>query len=134
MDPLPQTKIDELLSMAKRIKNPNARAVPKGQHEQTNYQVIGPDESFLFILYCRQNKNIRDDFSCGLSWNTPSGEVLTLVRYNGSSHPHINQLEKEKLDFVLPYSQSDSPLYGCRKEVRRVRRGHRQVLHNQWSA
>jgi hypothetical protein len=99
MESLLQTRIDELLSMVKRVKNPNARAITKGQHEQINYQIEGSDDE-TFNLYCRQNLKVLEDFSCGLSWNTPSGEVLTLVRYNGSSHPHTNQIEGQRLDFV----------------------------------
>jgi hypothetical protein len=94
-----QTKIDELLSMQKRVTNPSARVVSKGQHQQINYQVKGTDDT-LFSLYWRQNTNIPEDFSCGLSWDTPSGEVLTLVRYNGPSHPHTKTIEGQKLDFV----------------------------------
>jgi hypothetical protein len=96
---LSQEKIDNLLSMMKTVKNPHARVVIKGQHEQVNYYLIGSDEE-TFNLYTRQNVNDSEDFSCGLSWNTPSGDVLTLARYNGPSHPHKNQIENQKLDFV----------------------------------
>lgn len=64
IESLSQAKIDELLSMQKRVKNPNARMVLKGQHEQINYQLIGIDDA-EFNLYWRQNTNIREDFSCG---------------------------------------------------------------------
>ena len=43
---------------------------------------------------------MEDDFSCGISWISKTGEVLTLKRYNGSSHNHPNHLEKEKLGYV----------------------------------
>jgi hypothetical protein len=29
-----------------------------------------------------------EDFSCGLRWLMPSGETLTLRRYNGANHAH----------------------------------------------
>lgn len=99
IESLSQAKIDELLSMQKSVKNPHARVVTKGQHEQINYQLSGVDEA-EFNLYWRQNINIQEDFSCGLSWNTPGREVLTLVRYNGPSHRHTNKIEGEELDFV----------------------------------
>lgn len=70
----------------------------KGQHQQMNYRLIGADDN-LFTLYLRQNTNISEDFSCGLSWSMPSGEVLTLVRYNGPSHPHRNQIERQVIEF-----------------------------------
>lgn len=99
IESLSQTKIDELLSMQKHITNPTARALSKGQHQQKNYRVVGTDETSI-VLYLRQNNNVLKDFSCGLSWNTPSGEVLTLVRYNGPSHSHGNAIEGEKLGFA----------------------------------
>lgn len=30
--------------MVKRVKNPNARFIRKGQHEQINYHVVGSDD------------------------------------------------------------------------------------------
>jgi hypothetical protein len=115
MESFSQKKIDELLSLAKRVKNPGARIVPKGQHQQINYQLVGADDE-LFNLYCRQNVNDPDDFSCGLSWDTPSGEVLTLVRYNGSSHPHTNQIEGQKLDFVCHIHRATKPYIDAGKK------------------
>lgn len=93
-----QAKIDELLSMGKRVVNPTAYFLIKGQHQQKNFRVTGADDN-TFTLYVRQNTNIPEDFSCGLSWNMPSGEVLTLVRYNGPSHPHNNKIERQTLGF-----------------------------------
>lgn len=39
-------------------------------------------------------------FSCGLSWVTPGGETLTLLRYNGGAHQHVNKMEAEQLERV----------------------------------
>lgn len=85
-------KISSLLTLPKKITNPNTREADKRSHLQRNYLVRGPDGQ-EFTLYLRQNKRIKNDFSCGLSWYTPSGETLTLVRYNGSSHSHLNRVE-----------------------------------------
>lgn len=90
-------KINQLVSMKKRVINPNARKTDKGSHYQFNYTVKGDAEGYDFQLYVRQNKLLEDDFSCGLSWSMPSGEILTLRRYNGPSHCHKNCIEDEKL-------------------------------------
>ncbi|MBU3677576.1 MAG: hypothetical protein FGM54_10435 [Chitinophagaceae bacterium] len=95
--------ISTLLSCPKRISNPQTRAKQKEGHEQLNYLTKAIDDSgFEFVIYTRQNlrKGMEDDFSCGIRWVAPSGETLTLKRYNGPSHKHANQLEKE----VLPYA------------------------------
>lgn len=92
------TKISDLLEIPKRVTNPNARETDKGSHLQKNFRVASRDGQ-EFTLYVRQNKRVNDDFSCGLAWHTPSGETLTLVRYNGSSHPHPNRLEGNAVGF-----------------------------------
>ncbi len=91
-------KIKELISMPKRVIDPSARQRQKGQHIEVNYHLQGERDD-TFNLYTRQNVNLLDDFSCGISWNMPSGEVLTFTRYNGPSHNHPNQIEKEKLGY-----------------------------------
>jgi len=43
---------------------------------------------------------MEDDFSCGISWLAPNGETLTLKRYNGPNHDHLNHLEKVRLGYT----------------------------------
>lgn len=95
-------KIKELLLMPKRVINPTTRARIKDGHEQYNFKVraLG-DVEYQMTLYTRKNlrNGMDDDFSCGLCWNAPNGETLTLARYNGASHSHSNHLENEVLSF-----------------------------------
>lgn len=98
---LTDDKIMELLRCPKRLTNPQARKTDKDGHEQTNYTVVATDDSGRqFEVYKRQNRRegMEDDFSCGIRWIAANGEGLTLKRYNGSSHPHTNHLEKAKLE------------------------------------
>lgn len=92
-------QIHDLLVMQKSVINPNAKGIVECKHLKTNYKVVGP-EGATFILYLRQHQIIEDHFSCGLRWTTPSGDTLTLVRYNGSSHSHPNKIEKMRLGYV----------------------------------
>ena len=99
---LTDDKIQQLLNCPKQLTNPQLRSKNKVGHEQINYKVIstaGSDNAFE--LYKRQNlrEGMEDDFSCGLSWIAPSGETLTLTRYNGPSHNHPNRIENEKLGY-----------------------------------
>lgn len=93
-------KIKALLQMQKTVDNPQARVKEVEGHEQVTYNVSAEGEE-KFLLYKRQNKaeGMADDFSCGLAWITPSGEKLTLIRYNGSSHNHKNKLSGELLGY-----------------------------------
>ena len=88
-------KINELLVMAKRLKNPGARPKEKDGHEQYNYKLQSETDDAEFELYTRQNlrEGMEDDFSCGISWLSSNGESFTLKRYNGPSHQHKNHLE-----------------------------------------
>jgi hypothetical protein len=97
-DIITDEQIRELISMPKVIINPNAKFVEQCGHTKKNYVVEG-DLGYSFILFIRQNlrEGMSDDFSCGLIWKMPSGDQLTLCRYNGSTHPHKNILDKTRL-------------------------------------
>ena len=83
---LTDSDIHSLVSMPKRVTNPAARWTTYPGHRQKNYAVQGGD--LLFNLYLRQSDLHQNNFSCGLWLLKPDGEKLTLLRYNGSSHPH----------------------------------------------
>ena len=91
-------RITALLSLKKTVTNPKSHVVSRDSHKQRNYRVESQDGQ-SFTLYTRQNNKMAEDFSCGLLWHMPSGDALTLVRYNGSSHSHTNKLEQSKLNF-----------------------------------
>lgn len=97
---LTDEKISALLAMPKRVTNPATKRREKAGHTE---------RTLLFKVWMvanispsieRQNRELENDFSCGLGWLAPSGETITLARYNGSSHSHPNHIEKEKLGFV----------------------------------
>jgi hypothetical protein len=98
VDIVTDDQIVELIRMEKVIINPNARFVEHCGHNKKNFDVEG-DPGYSFTLYIRQNLRggMSDDFSCGLLWHMPSGDRLTLVRYNGPNHFHRNILDKTRL-------------------------------------
>ncbi|QWR77152.1 hypothetical protein [Candidatus Magnetomonas plexicatena] len=94
------SKIEELILCEKRVINPGIKSKIKAEHEQYNYDAISLDTNkYKFMIYKRQNKRegMEDDFSCGIIWIAPSGEMLTLKRYNGPNHKHKNHLENDSL-------------------------------------
>lgn len=100
---LTQDRIFDLISCPKKVTNPSARSREKDGHLQHNYKVVAEDgSSNKFELYTRQNlrNGMQDDFSCGLRWIAPNGDSLTLKRYNGSNHNHLNHLTSERLGNV----------------------------------
>ena len=81
-------KLQELKEMAKHVKNPQAKRRSEEKHERVDYDVSGEEGKWKFRIYMRQNLTDTEDFSCGIRWVMPSGETLTLARYNGPSHVH----------------------------------------------
>lgn len=108
-------KIEQLVIMKKKVTNPNARKSDKVGHFQYNYTVKGVN-GYEFQLYVRQNQLLENDFSCGLSWLMPSGEVLTLKRYNGPNHCHKNNIEGEKLCYKTHVHQATEKYILANKE------------------
>jgi hypothetical protein len=96
---LTDEKIAALIAMPKRVTNPGTRLKAGSKHEQLNYNVVGNDDETAFQIFVRQSLKISESFSCGLLWISPSGETVTLVRYNGTSHPHENCLEGSRFEF-----------------------------------
>lgn len=90
---LTDEKIAGLIAMPKQVTNPNARRRSVGRHEQVNYTVSTNDGEMGFEVFARQSIRLTESFSCGLLWISPSGEKVTLIRYNGMSHPHNNPIE-----------------------------------------
>lgn len=89
--------IYELLSMPKVVMNPNAKPKVQKKSERVTYQVESVDGEKSFEMYTRQNQLDPDAYSCGLVYHPKRGEKVTLVRYNGSNHVHLNPLEDGEL-------------------------------------
>jgi hypothetical protein len=88
IEEITSSRLEELKQMPKRVTNPTARTKREEKHERTDYQVTAHEGQSKFCIYLRQSVTDLEDFSCGIRWVMPSGENLTLARYNGSSHIH----------------------------------------------
>jgi len=88
VEEITSSKLEELQQMPKRVTNPQARLRLEEKHKRTDYEVISQEGEYRFRIYIRHNTTDPDDFSCGIRWIMPSGETLTLARYNGLSHIH----------------------------------------------
>lgn len=85
-------EIERLIALEKSVINPRAKKLEKRGSEQVNYEAEAATGE-KFRVYVRQNMRIPDGFSCGLLYLAPSGEPVTLTRYNGSDHEHANPLD-----------------------------------------
>lgn len=97
-DSLTDEMIALWLKAPKHVTNPKGREATKAKHLERNYSVSA-DSGEKFSLYVRQSTIIAGAFSCGLAIEMPGQERLTLCRYNGNDHPHINPIEQQRMDF-----------------------------------
>ena len=71
------------------------------RHKKKNYSLSAPDfPDYQFSLFYRQSLEEDDDYSVGLLVTFPTGKVLTLIRFNGSSHCHPNKIEGTEIEWV----------------------------------
>ena len=68
----------------------------KLKHIEATCEAIS-DSGDEFQIYMRQSQLLVDNFSCGIKWQSPEGELVTLARYNGSSHTHENKADGRKI-------------------------------------
>lgn len=98
IETLTDEKIAQLLACPKRVENPQAREKQEGKHLRRDYRVVSDDGEHRFALFTRQSTKIAAGFSAGLLWHAKTGEEVTLLRCNGSDHPHPNALERERIE------------------------------------
>lgn len=92
LEEVTDAEIARLVALPKRVTNPGARQRQQRGSWQINYECT-TDTGENFRIYRRQNIRDPESYSCGISYILPSGQHLTLRRYNGPSHEHSNTLE-----------------------------------------
>lgn len=96
---LTDEQIELLLAVSKKVTTPGSRWKDQRGSRQRNFALESEDGSAQFTLFLRQNSRLKHGFSCGLLYHHPSGEKVTLTRYNGHDHPHYNPLDGTRSDF-----------------------------------
>jgi hypothetical protein len=96
---LTDSQIRALKVLAKRLLNPRARPKPHERFISHEYNVESLDGHQRFRIYKRQSLADQSDFSTGILWERRPA-VVTLARYNGSSHEHTNHLEGDHFSYV----------------------------------
>ncbi len=92
--------IEALLSISKHVGNSGAKFRTEGKHLRKDYRLTSGDGKHEFALFVRQSTVLPESFSAGLRWLPKSGEDVTLIRFNGPSHPHSNSIEGDRFEFV----------------------------------
>lgn len=92
-------QITDFLSEKKTVQNPKAQWKEQRKSKRKNFNLLSSDGKRKYTLYIRQNSILPDNFSCGIRIEIPGNEPITLVRYNGCDHPHINPLENTDVSY-----------------------------------
>jgi hypothetical protein len=95
---LTDKRIADLLAMPKAVVNKGARETKDGPIFRTDYQVVAQIHDEAFVVFVRRHPEMADNFTAGLRWLPKSAESVILMRCNGSSHPHTNQIEQTKFE------------------------------------
>lgn len=91
---LSDQQIAELMATPKRVINPGLKPKMQRSSLQVTYELEAVCGGRRFSLYLRSNPRDPESFSCGLSYVLDGPDkVVTLCRYNGSSHVHYNPIE-----------------------------------------
>ena len=104
---------------------------PKRGHKEQQLDLAGESGS-EFRIILRQNNVNPLDFSAILAVRIPqSNRFFRLLRYNGKSHQHTNQIEGDTFyDFHI---HAATQRYQDIGERRHIRRDHRQVQQSHGS-
>ena len=121
-DVLTDAEIEQCISMKKTLPDDyENRIVPKARtgHKGAELEVVGEDGKTRFFLMVRVSEANQLDFTAILAvYREASGSRFLLRRYNGKSHPHANNVEKEAVfyDFHIHYATEKYQRAGRREE------------------
>lgn len=90
---LTDKEIEYFLKIPKSTKTAKIKWITKGKHKQCDIDILSDDLCHSFKLYLRQNTINSDSFSCGIRLEKSGSDSVTLMRCNGSDHPHGNPIE-----------------------------------------
>ncbi len=91
---LSESRINELIAMPKTVVNKGARESKDGKVYRLEYRAVAQGFNEEFVVFVRRHVEMEENFTAGLRWIPKSGEPVILMRCNGGSHPHTNQLER----------------------------------------
>ena len=94
-DNFTDVELQEFLGFPKRVCNPRARGSGKPAvhplHRQCTFRATATtndNRTHRLLVFQRENLRDKENFSCGIVYLPPSGQRLTLARYNGSANRH----------------------------------------------
>lgn len=108
---LTNEEIENLKQAHKVLAKPlRQKWVTQFKSRQLTLELCSTNQSDRFKLYMRQSTLNENDFSCGISYLASNENDITLARYNGSSHVHVNKSDGQKFIFEchIHYANEES--------------------------
>lgn len=110
--------LQDLKAIQKELTKPlKQKWIVERKFRQLNVELIGIDGVDSFSLYMRQNELHENDFSCGISLIKQGENNLTLARYNGSSHIHVNKLDGQRFEFECHIHEANPACLKLAKKI-----------------
>lgn len=110
--------INELKGVNKYLTRPlKQKWVTERKFRQLTIELISADSKFKFKLYMRQSTLHDNNFSCGISYIENGENDLTLARYNGSSHVHVNKIDNQRFDFQCHIHEANEECLKVAKKI-----------------
>lgn len=100
-------QIEALKAMPKQLAKPfRQKWVKSLKFNQLSIGLCDAEQQYNFNLYLRQSTLDIDNFSCGISLLEANEDDVTLARYNGSSHVHVNKCDGQRFEFQCHIHQA----------------------------
>ena len=118
MGKIDNNQIGELKKIAKILPKPlKTKWVIERKVKQFTVELISQDHSNRFKLYMRQSTLHEHNFSCGISLINDGENDLTLARYNGSHHIHVNKIDGQRFEFECHIHQANEECLKVAKKI-----------------
>ncbi len=115
---LKDDEIIALKSVPKILLKPlRQKWIDQLKFRQLSIELCSQDQKHRFKLYMRQSNLDEDNFSCGLSYLESNESDITLARYNGSSHVHVNKCDGQRFDFQCHIHQANEASLKVSKKI-----------------
>ncbi|TPR80636.1 hypothetical protein FJV18_04075 [Acinetobacter baumannii] len=111
-------EIEALKNMQKSLTKPlRIKWTTSLKFKQITIDLCNIDRTMMFKLYMRQSVLDEDNFSCGISFTKNGEDDITLARYNGSNHVHVNKSDGQRFEFQCHIHQANEESFKVSKKI-----------------
>lgn len=110
--------LSELKNVEKVLPKPlKQKLVTERKVRQLSIELVSVEHDYLFNFYIRQSVLHENNFSCGISLVESGENDITLARYNGSHHIHVNKLDGQRFEFVCHIHEANEECLKVAKKI-----------------